>query len=100
MFKVDIFPKSPRPFDQSQLERRISLLLAIDPERYAYIASPEDNILAKLDWYRKGGEVSDRQWQDVINVIRIQGDQLDLNYLQKWASQLGVADLLAQALSS
>jgi hypothetical protein len=99
MFKVDIFPKSKHPFDQSQLERRISLPLSIEPERNAYIASPEDNILAKLDWYRQGGEVSDRQWQDVINVIRIQGDQLDRAYLQKWAIQLGVEDLLTKALS-
>lgn len=100
MFKVDIFPKSARPFDQSQLERRITLPLAIDPERTAYVASPEDNILAKLDWYRKGGEVSDRQWQDVLNVIRVQGDQLDREYLQIWAAQLGVEDLLDRALSS
>jgi hypothetical protein len=99
MFKVDIFPKANRPFDQSQLERRISLPLAMDPERMAYIASPEDNILAKLDWYRQGGEVSDRQWQDVINVISIQGDRLDREYLKKWAVQLGVKDLLAKALS-
>lgn len=100
MFKVDIFPKSARPFDKSQLERRITLPLAMDPERTACVASPEDNILAKLDWYRKGGEVSDRQWQDVLNVIRIQGDQLDREYLQTWAVQLGVADLLVKVLSS
>jgi hypothetical protein len=61
MFKVDIFPKSDHPFDQSQLERRVSLSLTRDPERKAYIASPEDSILAKLVWYRKGEEVSDRQ---------------------------------------
>ena len=99
MFKVDIFPKTDRPFDQSQLKRRLSLPLAKDPERTAYIASPEDNILAKLDWYRKGGEVSDRQWQDVISVIKIQGDRLDRAYLLEWAVQLGVEDLLAKALS-
>ena len=100
MFKVDIFPKADRPFDQSQLNRRISLPLAMDPERRAFIASPEDNILAKLDWYRKGGEVSDRQWQDVINVIKIQGDRLDRDYLHQWALQLGVEKLLVKALSA
>ncbi len=99
MFKVDIFPKADRPFDQSQLNRGVSLPLAVDPMRTAYIASPEDNILAKLEWYRKGSEISDRQWQDVINVIKIQGDRLDHDYLHQWALQLGVEDLLAKALS-
>ena len=100
MFKVDIFPGADLPIDQSQLERRVSLPLAVDPERRAYIASPEDNILAKLDWYRKGGEVSDRQWQDVTNVIKIQGDRLDRDYLHQWAVHLGVEDLLVKALSA
>ena len=64
-----------------------------------YIASPEDNILAKLHWYRLGGEVSDRQWRDVLNVIRIQDARLDRPYLWSWASELGVADLLKEALN-
>ena len=61
MFKVDIFVNKGRPFDRAQLDRRVHQVLATDPEHSAYIASPEDTILAKLDWYRRGGEVSDRQ---------------------------------------
>ena len=99
IFKVDIFPITHHPFDQSQLKRRVSHSLASNPDRKAYVSSPEDNVLAKLDWYRKGGEVSDRQWGDVINVIKIQGNRLDHEYLHKWATQLGVEDLLAKALS-
>ncbi len=98
MFKVDIFPSKNRPFEQSQFKRRIAYTLADDLEETAFVASPEDNILAKLEWYRLGGEVSDRQWQDILNVIKIQGDRLDQAYLEKWADQLEVGDLLQRAL--
>jgi len=59
-FKVDIFIQKSRPFDQMQLERRQTSVIAIDPEQSVYVTSPEDTILAKLEWYRMGGEVSDR----------------------------------------
>jgi hypothetical protein len=49
------------------------------------IASPEDIILAKLEWYRMGGEVSDRQWNDILGVLKLQGLRLDLVYLRQWA---------------
>jgi hypothetical protein len=98
MFKVDIFPSKNRPFEQSQFKRRVAYTLADDLKETAYVASPEDNILAKLEWYRLGGEVSDRQWQDILNVIKIQGDRLDQVYLEKWADQLKVSDLLQRAL--
>ncbi|MER3525212.1 MAG: hypothetical protein C4326_14485 [Ignavibacteria bacterium] len=60
-FKVDIFVRKIRPFDQSQLERRQTAVMATNPERTVYVISPEDTILAKLEWYRIGGEVSDSQ---------------------------------------
>ena len=99
MFKVDIFPLKKRPFDLSQLERRIAYELASEPSRKAYIASPEDNILSKLEWYRLGGEISDRQWTDVLNVLKIQGADIDIAYLRKWAERLDLLDLLERALN-
>lgn len=99
MFKVDIFVNKGRPFDRAQLGRRVQQVLATDPAHSAYIASPEDTILAKLDWYRLGGEVSDRQWRDVIAVLKVQRGRLDERYLTAWAAQLGVADLLAGAMA-
>lgn len=99
MFKVDIFVHKRRPFDHAQFERRTAQRVAIDPERSAYIASPEDTVLAKLEWYRMGGEVSDRQWRDLLGVLKVQGERLDLAYMRRWAAALSVADLLEQALA-
>ena len=63
------------------------------------VCSPEDTILAKLVWFRKGGEMSDRQWHDTLGVIQVQGDRLDMTYLDRWAAELGVTDLLKRALA-
>jgi hypothetical protein len=63
-FKVDIFIQKLRAFDKMQLERRRASVITTDPEQSIYITSPEDTILAKLEWYRLGDEVSDRQWRD------------------------------------
>jgi len=98
MFKVDVFVAKPRPFDRSQLTRRQLHLLSENPERYAYVATAEDIVLSKLEWYRMGGEVSDRQWRDVLGVIKVQGDRLDHDYLRRMAAELSVTDLLEQAL--
>jgi hypothetical protein len=94
MFKVDVFIPKGRPFDLAQLDHAAAQLVATDPDRLAYVASAEDTILAKLDWYRKGGEVSDRQWRDVMGIVRVQGDRLDWAYLRRQAASLGVVDLL------
>lgn len=99
MFKVDIFVSKQRSFDQAQFERRTGQVVATDPERTVYVASAEDTILSKLEWYRMGGEVSERQRCDVLGILKVQGDRLDLGYLRKWATALGVADLLEQALA-
>jgi hypothetical protein len=100
MFKVDVFVAKTRAFDRSQLARRRLVLLSEEPQRQAYVASAEDTILAKLEWYRMGGEVSERQWRDVLGVLLVQGERLDLGYLEKMATHIGVLDLLKQALQA
>lgn len=99
MFKVDIFLPKVRRFDRDQMKNRRQYVVANEPERTAFVASPEDTILAKLEWYRLGGETSARQWRDILGVIQIQGDKLDLAYLRQGAADLGVADLLTRVLT-
>lgn len=96
-FKVDIFIRKSRAFDQMQLERRQPSVIATDPEQSVYVTSPEDVILSKLEWYRMGGEVSDRQWRDILGVLKTRAGELDLDYLRRWARELNVADLLERA---
>ncbi|HJS17342.1 MAG TPA: hypothetical protein VJ785_01240 [Anaerolineales bacterium] len=68
-FKVDIFIRKSRAFDQMQLERRRMSVISVNPEESVYVTSPEDTVLAKLEWYRMGGEVSDRQWRDTPQAL-------------------------------
>lgn len=96
MFKVDVFIPRPRPFLQSQLARAQKQTFVFEAEVSAKFASPEDTILSKLEWYRMGGD--DRQWRDILGVMKVRAGELDLDYLQKWASELNVSDLLERAL--
>ena len=96
-FKVDIFVRKKRAFDDAQFARRTRQIVATDPERSAYIASAEDTILAKLEWYKIGGSVSERQWRDILGMLKTQSGALDQSYLRQMASQLQVTDLLARA---
>jgi len=97
MHKVDVFVLKERPYDLQAFERARTDTLAEDDPTPFRLASPEDVILNKLEWYRKGDHVSDRQWTDVLGVIKVQGSALDLGYLRSWASELGVYDLLKEA---
>ena len=100
LFKVDVFAPGGRPFDRAEFARRGRRVLSREPERSAWFASAEDIVLAKLEWYRAGGEVSERQWRDVVGVLKTQAGRLDLDYLRPAAIALGVADLLDQAVAA
>src|SRR5579875_1695007 len=94
-FKVDVFVRKDRPFDASVLARR--LVHPLSEGRSLTLVSPEDVILLKLEWYRLGGGTSERQLEDVRGVLQMQAGKLDQAYLDYWAADLGVSDLLQRA---
>ena len=99
MFKVDVFvPSDSDRLSQQQLRRHLPERLSPDSDAIVYVATAEDTLLAKLIWYGKGDRVSDRQWADVLGIIRLQRDRLDQVYLEDWAAKLGLTELLIQAL--
>jgi len=100
-YKFDGFPLSSDPFHQVQFARRRMESLPFGPGENVPVAmaTPEDTVLAKLVRCRRGGEVSERQWNDLRGVIAVQGERLDTSYMREWAGRLGVADLLERALS-
>jgi hypothetical protein len=99
MFKVDVFVSRSRPFDASSFARaRVERLGQDAAARGIPLASAEDVLLAKLEWFRKGGESSERQWEDVKGLLRVGAGQMDTTYLRHWAVLLGVSDLLERAL--
>ena len=100
MFKVDVFILKQRPFDLNQMQRRVSQSVGDAPEERAYFSTAEDIILAKLEWFRAGGETSERQWRDILGVLDLQGDRLDFDYLRNWATILSVQDLLNKAFQA
>jgi hypothetical protein len=99
LFKVDLFIPRLRLFEQQRLARGRAHVMTENPVRTAVFSSPEDTILAKLEWYRLGNEVSEKQWSDIQGVLKLRGTGLDHAYLRRWASMLGVADLLSRALA-
>jgi hypothetical protein len=96
IFKVDIFLPSG-PLSRQQLARREVHSVAPDGQEI-WIATAEDTMLAKLHWYRLGGEVSELQWRDVWGILGTQGARLDFDYLRLWAERVGVLDLLERVL--
>jgi hypothetical protein len=100
-YKFDIFPVAGNPYFQTQIERCSlqEIKLGEGGSIRCSLATAEDIVLAKLVWYRAGGEQSERQWNDVRGIRSVQGTRLDQTYMRRWALHLGVDDLLERLFS-
>ena len=58
------------------------------------IATREDILLSKLWWYRMGDESSEVQRRDIEGIVALNRELLDRTYLELWAAELVVSDLL------
>lgn len=96
--RIDVFVKKDEPFAHEQHRRRTRTVIDPATGRALWITSAEDIVLQKLVWYRKGDEVSDRQWRDVLGVLKA-NPGLDRSHLERWAGELDVSDLLSRALA-
>jgi hypothetical protein len=99
LIKIDIYVPKDDEFGRQQFRRVRRETLLPGEAGGAYISAPEDTVLAKLQWHRRGGEVSERQLSDVLGVLKVQRERLDLEYLREWAERLGVLDLLEGLLA-
>jgi hypothetical protein len=100
VLKIDIFVKKNRPYDKEVFQRILLNKLSEEENSPAfYFASPEDVILAKLEWYRAGGELSQTQWSDILGILKVKSTVLDINYLRYWSKELRVNDLLERVLA-
>ena len=96
--KIDIFVSKDRAFDREVTRRRELETMGDENSPAFWVQSPEDLVLSKLQWFKMGNGASDRQWLDILAVLKVQSFSIDLDYLRLWAPQLGVAALLDKAL--
>ncbi len=98
MFKVDVFVAKDDAATAQELARGQPYVPPEIPDAQIALASPEDVVVQKLYWYRLGDHVSERQWTDAIQVLKVRGKTLDRAYMQELASTMNVQDLLDRAL--
>ena len=95
--KLDFFIQGQSDYAIEEMRRRFKIPIDEAGQQTVFIASPEDIIMQKILWFRMGPGISERQWNDVLGVIKVQGDRLDQRYLARWAKILDIWDLVQKA---
>jgi hypothetical protein len=100
MFKVDVFLPGRTLYDDQAFHRVVEATLDESSTARTYrLATAEDIVLNKLRWYKMGGAISERQWNDVLGILKVQSSNLDFEYLRKWADDLDFAELLERVFT-
>lgn len=99
-FKIDVFITNETAFQKRLLLRRKYVPMPSVSDKMVWAVCPEDIILLKLDWYRQGGGVSEKQWNDILGLLSVQKNQLDMADLKKWANELNLMDIFKQAVNA
>ena len=99
MFKVDVFVLKNDPLSREEMARRKRVSWGEAETIRLVVASAEDTVLQKLIWFQSGGGVSERQWNDLLGVLKVCRDELDLEYLERWSRHLHIEKLLTRALA-
>ena len=95
-WKVDFIVRKNRAFSRDKFARRMQLTLLDVP---VFVASPEDTIVAKVEWSQQSGG-SERQRRDVAGIVATMGEQLDRAYVDRWIGLLGLDEEWAVALKT
>ncbi|HET7584207.1 MAG TPA: hypothetical protein VFK13_04830 [Gemmatimonadaceae bacterium] len=95
--EVDVFP-STTEFER-QAQQRAESIVPPGGTRALRVATVEDILLAKLRWYRLGGEASEVQQRDIRGIIALNRGALDLEHLKRWSVALGIVDLTERFLA-
>ncbi len=93
LFEIEVFHLSNDEFDQMRFSRRIKVDLY--DGMIVWVATAEDVIVQKLRWLKTASRSKD--YDDVINVMRRKGANLDFDYITQWCSQHGTLEILAKA---
>jgi hypothetical protein len=96
-FKIDVYVLGGKPFEQAEFARRQPIS---SEGQILWVATPEDLIISKLDWYRLGGRISERQWRDVLGLVQLHQSALDRPYLELWLARLDLLELWSRVLDT
>lgn len=92
--RADLVIAEESEFDREKFDRRQKYEVPGGIE--VYLASPEDLILNKLRWGKQSQP--EKQWRDVLGILKVQGDLLNFDYMRQWSQELGLAENLNQAM--
>ncbi|MGK7876135.1 MAG: hypothetical protein AB4426_23410 [Xenococcaceae cyanobacterium] len=97
--KADMFVMRSDEFSRSKMARRQLHVPDGELDESFYVCSPEDTVLQKLVWFRMTAREFQKQWRDILGVLKLQGERLDFGYMWQWADTLGLLAELETAFT-